>query len=233
VSFTGSDLPAGSFTDPDRPPGLPSRDVPAAVGKQITLNDSAPLQLIADMINLALSPAGGVDLIVRGAKGGINRGWVLDRARNRFQSDRNGETLSPNELRLLADSRNPLTYTVVPRNSGIRIGIDRDEDGYFDRTEIEFGSDPADPLSLATNTPPVLSDIPGQAVPAGTLLSLAVAATDTDRPPQKLTFSLVPPVPLGAAIDPATGVFTWKPAQAQALNSYPITVRVTDSGTPN
>ena len=104
---------------------------------------------------------------------------------------------------------------------------------HFDRNEIEFGSDPADPLSLATNTPPILSDIPGQAVPAGTLLSLAVSATDTDRPPQKLTFSLVPPVPLGAAIDPATGVFTWRPAQAQALNSYHITVRVTDSGTPN
>jgi hypothetical protein len=73
-------------------------------------------------------------------------GWVLDRATRRFQSDRNGETISPDELRMLANTNSPLTYTVVPRNTGIRMAIDRDEDGYFDRTEIEFGSDPSNPL---------------------------------------------------------------------------------------
>ncbi len=41
-----------------------------------------------------------------------------------------------------------LTYTCVPPGSGVRIGIDRDEDGFPDRTEIEAGSDPADANSV-------------------------------------------------------------------------------------
>ena len=232
VSFTGSDLPPGSFTDPDRPPGLAGKDAPAAVGKQITIVHPAPVQLIADMINLATSLTGRVDLVVRGAKEGVQRGWVFDRATSRFQSDRNGEMILPNDLRALASATNSLTYTVVPRDSGLRLGVDRDDDGYFDRTEIEFGSDPTDPLSLATNTPPVLAAIADQTVSAGTLITLAVSATDTDVPRQILAYSLDPPVPSGAEINPTNGVFTWKPTQAQALNSYFFTVRATDNGKP-
>jgi len=35
----------------------------------------------------------------------------------------------------------------VPPGSGIRIGIDRDLDGFYDRDELDAGSDPADPAS--------------------------------------------------------------------------------------
>jgi len=233
LSFTGSDLPPGSPTDPDRPPGSPSKDVPAAVGKQITVSSPTPVQLVTDMINLAVSPTGRVDLVVYGAKNGTNRGWVLDRITRQFQSDRNGETISPDGLRLLAVQSNPLTYTVVPRGSGLRIGADRDEDGYLNRTEVEFGSDPADPLSLATNRPPVLAALADQTVPGGTLLTFTCAASDPDIPAQTLTFGLDPPAPAGAEIDPKTGLFIWRPTQFQALNAYLITVRVTDNGKPN
>jgi hypothetical protein len=233
LSFTGSDLPPGALNDPDRPPGLPGKDAPAAVGKQITVGSPTPVQLVTDMINLAVSPTGRVDLVVFGVQNGINRGWVLDRSTRLFQSDRNGETISPEGLRLLADPSRPLTYTVVPRGSGPRIGTDRDEDGYLNRTEVEFGSDPADPLSLATNRPPVLGALADQTVPAGTLLTFTCAASDPDKPAQALTFSLVPPAPEGAEINPATGLFSWKPAQAQAVGSYLLTVRVTDDGKPN
>jgi hypothetical protein len=41
-----------------------------------------------------------------------------------------------------------ITFTLSPRNSGRRIGIDRDEDGYPDKTERDPGSDPADPLEF-------------------------------------------------------------------------------------
>ena len=228
LSFTGSDLPPGATTEPDRPPGLLSRDVPAAVGKQITLTSPTPVRLVADMINLAASPTGRVDLVV-----GTNRGWVLDRDTRQFLSDRNGETISSDGLRLLASASSPLTYTVVPRGCGRRIGVDRDEDGFFDRTELEFGSDPTNPLSLATNRPPILGALADQAVPAGTSLEFTVAAADSDIPAQILTFSLDPPAPPGAEIKPNSGLFTWKPTQAQALNSYVITVRVTDNGKPN
>jgi len=40
-----------------------------------------------------------------------------------------------------------LTFTAVPSGQGIRMGIDRDEDGYYDRTELDYGTDPADPAS--------------------------------------------------------------------------------------
>jgi len=203
------------------------------VGKQITVSSPTPVQLVTDMINLALSQTGRVDLVVYGVKSGTNRGWVLDRTTRQFQSDRNGETISPDALRLLADPNSPLTYTVVPRGSGPRIGVDRDEDGYLNRTEVEFGSDPADPLSLATNRPPILGALADQTVPAGTLLTLTCEASDPDLPAQALTFSLDPPAPAGAEIIPMTGQFTWKPTQAQALKSYLITVRVTDNGKPN
>jgi hypothetical protein len=35
----------------------------------------------------------------------------------------------------------------VPPGSGFRIGIDRDGDGYANRDELLWGSDPADPSS--------------------------------------------------------------------------------------
>jgi len=40
-----------------------------------------------------------------------------------------------------------LTYTCVPPGSGVRIGLDRDEDGFLDGDELVAGSDPADPAS--------------------------------------------------------------------------------------
>jgi hypothetical protein len=232
LSFTGSDLPAGLINDPDRPPGSPGKDVAAAVGRQTTITDTAPVRLIDDMILLANSATSRVDLVVRGEMDGLQRGWVLNRGPVRFQSDRNGETMTTSQLSLLANTNNPLTYTLVPRGAGFRIGVDRDEDGFFDRTEIEYGSDPLDPISRATNTPPIVSTIADTSVAAGSLLSLIVAATDNDKPAQTLSFTLDPPRPAGADIDHASGLLTWKPTQSQALSAYTIAVHVSDDGIP-
>ena len=81
------------------------------------------------------------------------------------------------------------------------------------------------------NTPPVLSSIPNQTVYANTLLTLTASATDTDQPPQTLTFSLGTGAPTGASIT-SGGVFTWTPAAAQAPSTNTISVIVTDSGQP-
>ena len=156
LSFSGSDLIQGSMTDRDRPPGAPSLDTHAAVGRQITINSSATVPLIDSLIAIATPTASRVDLVVKGFKDGLPRGWFFNRTNALFQSDRQTETLTPVALRALASVGNELTYTAVPRNSGRRIGIDRDEDGYLDRDELDFGSDPANALSLATNRPPVL-----------------------------------------------------------------------------
>ncbi len=90
----------------------------------------------------------------------------------------------------------------------------------------------ADLTSHQNNNPPVLEAIPNRAVVPGCLLSFPVATSDPDLPTQSLTFSLEPGAPSGAAIQPATGLFTWAPAPTQPLGNYSVTVRVTDNGTP-
>ena len=84
LSFAGSDLPAGVTSDPDRPPGLAGRDTAASVGLQVTINNSNSLPLIDTLIALATANTGRVDLVVKGFKDGLGRGWVFDRNQLRF-----------------------------------------------------------------------------------------------------------------------------------------------------
>ena len=82
------------------------------------------------------------------------------------------------------------------------------------------------------NDAPVLAPIGAKSIDEGTLLSFTATATDVDLPANTLTFSLDAGAPAGASIDPATGVFTWTPTEAQGPGVYPVTVRVTDNGRP-
>lgn len=79
------------------------------------------------------------------------------------------------------------------------------------------------------NTAPIIDPIDDQIVDELVKLTIPVAARDTDLPAQTLTYSLDTP-PVGAAIDPVTGVFTWTPTEAQGPGQYVITVRVRESG---
>jgi hypothetical protein len=82
----------------------------------------------------------------------------------------------------------------------------------------------------AINHPPQLAPIAHQTVREGSTLTLTATATDRD-PGQTLTFSLGPGAPAGAHIDPATGVFTWTPAE-ESTSPIRVTIRVTDDGSP-
>ena len=64
-------------------------------------------------------------------------------------------------------------------------------------------------------------------------MSFVASATDPDLPANTLTFSLDAGAPAGATVDPVSGVFNWTPTEAQGPGAYPVTVRVTDDGTPN
>ncbi len=232
LSFTGSDLLAGSLTDPDRPPGALSRDTHAAVGRQITITSSASVTLIDQLIGIATPTASRVDVVVKGFNGGIARGWVFNRTNLLFQSDRVAETISPTALRALANAGNPLTYTAAPRDSGRRIGIDRDDDGFFDRDELDFGSDPANALSLATNRPPTLASLTNRIIFGGQTISFIATATDPDIPVQQLTFSLPGIPPAGATINSTNGLFRWTPDPSQSPGTNTVFITVTDSGSP-
>jgi len=141
LSFNGSDL--SLFGNPN-----PSRDVPAAVGRQITLIIPETNSLLIAMTNRAhRAPGSRVELVVQGKKNGMPRSWFYDRSRAVFQSDRNGETNSLPELLALAASTNEMTFTMVPLGTGRRMAIDRDEDFHFNRTELDSGTDPSSALS--------------------------------------------------------------------------------------
>src|SRR5439155_1115020 len=82
------------------------------------------------------------------------------------------------------------------------------------------------------NLAPALAAIADQSVDEGSLLQLTASATDADVPANTLAFSLDAGAPAGAAINAATGVFSWTPTVAQGPADYTVTVRVTDNGVP-
>ena len=102
-----------------------------------------------------------------------------------------------------------------------------------------YGNDPANWTASAPtpgqggslNTPPVLALIEDSTVDEFKLLSFAAGASDDDRPAQQLLFSLDPGAPAGASITPQ-GMFHWRPLEIHGGHAYPITIRVTDDGSP-
>jgi hypothetical protein len=88
-------------------------------------------------------------------------------------------------------------------------------------------------LALANaNTPPLLSAVSNRTINVGVNLVITNSASDSDTPPQTLTFSLAHG-PTNAAVVSSNGVFTWRPLVTQANSTNPVTLVVTDNGTPN
>ena len=84
--------------------------------------------------------------------------------------------------------------------------------------------------NIVPNTRPVLTPIANRALVLGQTLSFTASATDTDQPPQTLTYTLGPGAPFGATINPSTRQFNWSPVLPRT-NS--ISVIVADNGTPS
>jgi hypothetical protein len=82
-----------------------------------------------------------------------------------------------------------------------------------------------------SNYPPLLAPIDNRTVSAGSTVTFTNSAYDPN-PSDTLAFSLEPGSPPSASIHPVTGVFTWTTATADTNSVHPITVRVTDSGSP-
>jgi hypothetical protein len=85
--------------------------------------------------------------------------------------------------------------------------------------------------NLVPNTAPILAAMTNRSVTIGQSLTFFASATDTDTPPQTLTFSLALGSPSGASITPGSGFFIWTPSTAPATNT--ISVIVTDNGNPS
>jgi len=81
------------------------------------------------------------------------------------------------------------------------------------------------------NQAPVLGELPAREIAELATLTFTAFATDADAG-QTLTFSLGAGAPGGATVNPATGAFSWTPGETDGPGSYPVTVRVSDNGTP-
>lgn len=148
LSFSGSDLPAGSETDLLHAPGTASQDTHAAVGHQVTVDavlTQAEVDRIIEMITLANS--GAIGLVARGRLDGEDRGFTYLTA-GTWQSDVAAETHTTTQLTAMPGASGNLTVTAVPFGTQIRMGIDRDEDGFLDGDERAAASDPGDPNSV-------------------------------------------------------------------------------------
>ena len=82
------------------------------------------------------------------------------------------------------------------------------------------------------NRRPILFPIVDQALREGQTVLVQAQATDPDRPPQTLKFSLDPGAPPGLTIDPVSGRILWPVDPDQGAGAYDVTVRVTDDGSP-
>lgn len=144
-------------------------DGPAVTGKQLTLTKPGTSEELERLFAAASRSGSQVDFlkgdqkpsefVVRGIKAGVNRSWWRD-LDGQYYEDRNG-ILAPDVLSL-ASAENPLTFTAVPYGVGRRVGIDRDDDGLYDRTEAEQGSDPLDVHSPSQIPPEESQDYYGE-----------------------------------------------------------------------
>jgi YVTN family beta-propeller protein len=122
-----------------------------AVGRRITLaTANRDLPATTSLLDTLYARAafGDCDLVVLGKAGGVRRGFLYDAVAANFQPDRIGEArLSKAALRALAANGAELTWFGVPPGSGLRMALDRDRDGWYDRDELDAHTNPGDPTS--------------------------------------------------------------------------------------
>jgi hypothetical protein len=87
-------------------------------------------------------------------------------------------------------------------------------------------------VNTTVNTAPVVSAPGDKWVYLGQSLKFIIHAGDAQSPPQTLSYRLGANAPANAAIDAASGLFTWTPNASQSPGAHRITVSVSDNGEP-
>jgi hypothetical protein len=86
-------------------------------------------------------------------------------------------------------------------------------------------------ISVVMNQTLTVAPIAAINLVAGQTLSVSNSAVDPYTPPLTLAWSLLNG-PVGALIDPASGLLTWRPTIAQSPSTNSISVVVSDNGSP-
>ncbi len=218
LAFAGSDLPNGNTGTILFPPGLAGLDTHAGVGEQVTVVDFAGAS-VEDQATIATMQSeadlGRVGLVIRGRL--VNgpgqtapRGAVYLGA-GAVQLDRGPETTTLAALLGAASAQDPMTLTLVPAGSELRIGIDRDLDGFLDRDELDAGSDPANRFSV----PELGTNYCGPAVvgaAAGPGVIAAVGSSRVSDNELRLVATSLPPNTAGYFVTSETQAFIPNPA---------------------
>jgi YVTN family beta-propeller protein len=127
------------------------------VGQQITRTAGNGAVVDARITLLEQRAAAGeCDLIAKGAVAGEMRGSLFIGG-GLYLTDRGGDfPITSTALRARATTAGQeVTFTCVPPGSGVRIGIDQDEDGAADGDERDASTDPANPGSTPSGVPSV------------------------------------------------------------------------------
>jgi hypothetical protein len=125
-------------------------DTHAAVGQQIMFdgtNNTNPDAVTRLNTLVSITGGGALGMIAKGRRLGVDRGWLYQSG-GVMQSDRHGEQISLTNLRLGAAPGNEVVFTLVPAGAQTRLGLDRDEDGFYDAEEIGACSNPSDALNF-------------------------------------------------------------------------------------
>ncbi len=176
------------------------------MGQQVTLSTTSALAAGARVDLLAArATAGDCDLVVKGVRDGEARGWLLVGA-DTFVGDRVADApLDGAALRAIAAvTGQELTYTCLPPGTGARAAVDRDEDGFLDRDELDAGTDPADAGSRPAGNPLPL----GRILVQSTTLALTGRRADgirvvfASRTRKDAAANRIAPPPANTAFDP-------------------------------
>jgi hypothetical protein len=95
------------------------------------------------------------------------------------------------------------------------------------------GSVTSSPATLTVGgTAPVFTPVGDQTLSVGFILNVTNIVTDPDVPPKTLSFALLSG-PAGSSVDPGTGIFTWRATAASAGTTIPVSIVVSDDGSPS
>ncbi len=141
MSFEGSELgfSANQITQP-------SQDSHAGVGQHTTVNGSfaSGQQAFLNQLKNIVDQSSRVSFIVHGVFQGERRGFFYQGG-NTYQSDRNGQTVSHNDLVNAATSgAGALSWLVVHDEIKVRAGVDKNSNGIFDGDETVAAAFTAD-----------------------------------------------------------------------------------------
>jgi autotransporter-associated beta strand protein len=209
---------------------------PGSFAITVVVSDDAQTPLSAtNTFNVTVNEVNSAPTITSIANQTINELTTLNLTASATDSD-----IPANTLTYSLDTA-PVAMTIDPVTGALSWST-TEADGPGVYTVKVVVKDNGSPALSATNTFTVtvneVNSAPSLTVPANqtvnelSLLSVSASASDSDIPPNTLTFSL-PSAPGAMTIDPNTGAISWTPTEADGPAVYTIAVAVTDNGSPS